>query len=222
MLILPSIVIHWEWFLRILIAGMCGAFIGYERRNRNKEAGIRTHSIIALGAALIMIVSKYGFPDVNEYDAARMAAQIVSGVGFLGAGVIFVRHGTVSGLTTAAGMWATAGAGSCIGAGLYDVGIMSTLCVAGLQFIFHKGVFRKFTNQGQIIQIQVTQDSSALADIQHTLKKHGVSIQSMKVEVMDRETLFIEVDGVTPQSFNREELLEEMMDKKYMKMFSYA
>ena len=222
MLILPSIVIHWEWFLRILIARMCGAFIGYERRNRNKEAGIRTHSIIALGAALIMIVSKYGFPDVNEYDAARMAAQIVSGVGFLGAGVIFVRHGTVSGLTTAAGMWATAGAGSCIGAGLYDVGIMATLCVAGLQFIFHKGVFRKFTNQGQIIQIQVTQDSSALADIQHTLKKHGVSIQSMKVEVMDRETLFIEVDGVTPQSFNREELLEEMMDKKYMKMFSYA
>ena len=65
MLILPSIVIHWEWFLRILIAGMCGAFIGYERRNRNKEAGIRTHSIIALGAALIMIVSKYVFPDVN-------------------------------------------------------------------------------------------------------------------------------------------------------------
>lgn len=219
---MPSIVIHWEWFLRILIAGMCGAFIGYERRNRNKEAGIRTHSIIALGAALIMIVSKYGFPDVNEYDAARMAAQIVSGVGFLGAGIIFVRHGTVSGLTTAAGMWATAGAGSCIGAGLYDVGIMATLCVAGLQFIFHKGVFRKFTNQGQIIQIQVTQDSSALADIQHTLKKHAVSIQSMKVEVMDRETLFIEVDGVTPQSFNREELLEEMMDKKYMKMFSYA
>ncbi|MFR1170202.1 MAG: MgtC/SapB family protein, partial [Coprobacillus cateniformis] len=183
MLILPSIVIHWEWFLRILIAGMCGAFIGYERRNRNKEAGIRTHSIIALGAALIMIVSKYGFPDVNEYDAARMAAQIVSGVGFLGAGVIFVRHGTVSGLTRAAGMWATAGAGSCIGAGLYDVGIMATLCVAGLQFIFHKGIFRKFTNQGQIIQIQVTQDSSALADIQHTLKKHGVAIQSMKVEV---------------------------------------
>lgn len=222
MLRLPSIVIHWEWFLRILIAGLCGAFIGYERRNRNKEAGIRTHSIIALSAALIMIVSKYGFPDVNEYDAARMAAQIVSGVGFLGAGVIFVRHGTVSGLTTAAGMWATAGAGSCIGAGLYDVGIMATFAVAGLQFIFHKGVFRKFTNQGQIIQIQITQDSSALADIQHTLKKHGVLIQSMKVEVMDRDTLFIEVDGVTPQTFNREELLEEMMDKKYMKMFSYT
>lgn len=219
---MPLIVLHGEWFLRILVAGLCGAFIGYERRNRNKEAGIRTHAIIALSAALIMIVSKYGFSDVQEYDAARMAAQIVSGVGFLGAGVIFVRHGTVSGLTTAAGMWATAGAGSCIGAGLYDVGIMTTLFVAGLQFIFHKGIFRKFTNQGQIIQLQINQDSSALADIQHVMKKHGVMIQSMKVEVMNRDTLFIEIDGVTPQTFNREELLEEMMDKKYMKMFSYA
>lgn len=219
---MPEIMIHWEWFLRIIIAGLCGVFIGYERRNRNKEAGIRTHAIIALGAALFMIVSKYGFPDVKEYDAARMAAQIVSGVGFLGAGVIFVRHGTVSGLTTAAGMWATAGAGSCIGAGLYDIGIMTTLCVAGLQFIFHKGVFRKYTNQGQIIQLQITQDPSALADIQHIMKKHGISIQSMKVEVMDRDTLFIEIDGITAQTFQREELLEEMMNKKYMKIFSYA
>ncbi|MFR7592121.1 MAG: MgtC/SapB family protein [Longibaculum sp.] len=214
--------IHWEWFLRIMIAGFCGAFIGYERRNRNKEAGIRTHTIIALSAALIMIVSKYGFADVKEYDAARMAAQIVSGVGFLGAGVIFVRHGTVSGLTTAAGMWATAGAGSCIGAGLYDIGIVATLFVAGVQFIFHRGFFRKFTNQGQVIQLQISQDATALGDIQHIMKKHGVTIQSMKVEVLDRDTLFIEIDAVTSQMFNREDLLEELMDKKYMKMFSYA
>lgn len=219
---MPDIVLHWEWFLRIFIAGLCGAFIGYERRNRNKEAGIRTHTIIALSAALIMIVSKYGFSDVHEYDAARMAAQIVSGVGFLGAGVIFVRHGTVSGLTTAAGMWATAGAGSCIGAGLYDIGIVATLFVAGVQFIFHRGFLKKYTNQGQLIQLQISQDSSALADIQHVMKKHDIVIQSMKVEVLDRDTLFIEIDAVTPQTFNREDLLEEMMDKKYMKMFSYA
>ena len=149
---MPNMMIHWEWFLRIIIAGLCGAIIGYERRNRNKEAGIRTHAIIALSAALIMVVSKYGFPDVVEYDAARMAAQIVSGVGFLGAGVIFVRHGTVSGLTTAAGIWATAGVGSCLGSGLYDVGILSTLFVVGLQFMFHHGILRKYANQGQIIQ----------------------------------------------------------------------
>ena len=172
---MPNMMIHWEWFLRIIIAGLCGAIIGYERRNRNKEAGIRTHAIIALSAALIMVVSKYGFPDVVEYDAARMAAQIVSGVGLV-----------------------------------------------GLQFMFHHGILRKYANQGQIIQLQISQDVSALSDIQHTMKKYGIAIQSMKVEVLDRNTLFIEIDGVTPQTFNREELLEEMMNKNYMKMFSYA
>ena len=70
-----------------------------------------------------MLVSKYGFIDINEIDGSRIAAQIVSGVGFLGAGVIFVKNGNVSGLTTAAGMWATSGVGMCIGAGLYDIDV---------------------------------------------------------------------------------------------------
>ena len=96
-----------EFFFRILIAGICGGLIGYERNNRLKEAGIRTHLIVALAAALIMVVSKYGFSDVTTLkgvalDPSRIAAQIVTGVGFLGAGMIFVRNQTISGLTTAA------------------------------------------------------------------------------------------------------------------------
>ena len=75
------------------------------------------------------------------------------------------------------------------------------------------GILRKYANQGQIIQLQISQDVSALSDIQHTMKKYGIAIQSMKVEVLDRNTLFIEIDGVTPQTFNREELLDEMMNK---------
>ena len=126
-------------------------------------------------------------------------------------------------LTTAAGIWATAGVGSCIGSGLYDVGILSTLFVVGLQFMFHHGILRKYANQGQIIQLQISQDVSALSDIQHTMKKlWGLQFNQWNVEVLDRNTLFIEIDGVTPQTFNREELLEEMMNKNYMKMFSYA
>ncbi|MFQ9490102.1 MAG: MgtC/SapB family protein [Bilophila wadsworthia] len=110
-----------EFFFRILIAGICGGLIGYERNNRLKEAGIRTHLIVALAAALIMVVSKYGFSDVTTLkgvalDPSRIAAQIVTGVGFLGAGMIFVRNQTISGLTTA-GVWATAGIGMTIGAG---------------------------------------------------------------------------------------------------------
>ena len=93
-----------ELLCRMVLACFMGYVIGYERMNREKSAGMRTHSIVCLGAALIMIVSKYGFEDIPDFDASRVAAQIVSGVGFLGAGIIFVRNNTVSGLTTAAGI----------------------------------------------------------------------------------------------------------------------
>ena len=112
-----------EFLIRMIIACFMGYVIGYERKNRDKSAGMRTHAIVCLGAALIMIVSKYGFKDIPDYDASRVAAQIVSGVGFLGAGIIFVRNNTVSGLTTAAGIWTTAGVGMAIGAGIYFIGI---------------------------------------------------------------------------------------------------
>ena len=132
-----------EFFFRILIAGICGGLIGYERNNRLKEAGIRTHLIVALAAALIMVVSKYGFSDVTTLkgvalDPSRIAAQIVTGVGFLGAGMIFVRNQTISGLTTAAGVWATAGIGMTIGAGLYFLGVAATLLIVAAQMTLHK------------------------------------------------------------------------------------
>jgi putative Mg2+ transporter-C (MgtC) family protein len=215
-------VIHWEWYLRILIAVLCGALIGDERRNRNKEAGIRTHSIIALSAALIMIISKYGFDDVESYDAARMAAQIVSGVGFLGAGIIFIRHGAVSGLTTAAGMWATAGVGCSIGAGLYDIGIISTVCVIGLQSLFHRGALRRFTNQGQIIQMEVEQSPETLPQIESTLKEFKISAVSMSVKVISDGLMSIEIEGMATESLNKERFVETMMSKSFVKMCSFG
>ena len=150
------IVNHGIWVIRIMIAAFCGCLIGYERSSRNKGAGVRTHAILALGSALIMLVSKYGFIDINEIDGSRIAAQIVSGVGFLGAGVIFVKNGNVSGLTTAAGMWATSGVGMCIGAGLYDIGIITTIILIGLQILFHRGFFLKVTQNNQNIQMLVS------------------------------------------------------------------
>ena len=106
----PEMQFQSELLMRIILACFVGYIIGYERKSRDKSAGMRTHAIVGLGAALIMIVSKYGFHDIPDYDASRVAAQIVSGVGFLGAGIIFVRNNIVSGLTTAAGIWTTAGA----------------------------------------------------------------------------------------------------------------
>ena len=136
-----------EYFARVVIAGLCGIIIGYERRSRAKEAGIRTHCIVACAASLMMIVSKYGFADLANNalgtrgaDPARIAAQVVSGVGFLGAGMIFVQRQTIKGLTTAAGMWATAGIGMAIGAGMYMIGIMVALFLVIIQMLFHKNM----------------------------------------------------------------------------------
>ena len=131
-----------ECLLRIIISGVCGIVIGIERSRRQKDAGIRTHTIMAMGAALAMIVSKYGFMDMPALDTmradgSRIASNILTSVGFLGAGVIFTKGGAIKGLTTAAGIWTMAGIGMCIGAGLYTIGIMATLTILGVQIMFH-------------------------------------------------------------------------------------
>ena len=123
--------------LNILLAVLLGFAIGYERKLRYKEAGIRTHTIVCVGSALIMVVSKYGFTDIMEYDASRVAAQIVSGIGFLGAGIIIYRKHEIHGLTTAAGVWATAGVGMAAGAGMYVVAAGAAVVIIGVQCIFH-------------------------------------------------------------------------------------
>jgi len=133
-----------EFCLRILVACVCGAMIGYERSRRFKEAGIRTHIIVCCASAMMMIISKYGFVDVellagsHNSDPARLAAQIISGISFLGAGVIFHTGNSVKGLTTAAGVWAIAGVGMAIGAGMYPLGLFVTVVIFFIQFIMHK------------------------------------------------------------------------------------
>ena len=126
-----------EFLISILIAVILGFAIGYERKLRFKEAGIRTHTIVCAGSALIMVVSKYGFGDSVEADASRVAAQIVSGIGFLGAGIIIYRKHEIHGLTTAAGVWATSGVGMATGAGLYIVATGATVIIIAIQCLFH-------------------------------------------------------------------------------------
>ena len=138
-----------DFLTRLFVAGCCGAGIGYERTKRFKEAGIRTHIIVCCAAALMMIVSKYGFSDMTDAnglyyagtrgaDPARIAAQVVSGISFLGAGMIFKTGSSVKGLTTAAGVWFTAGVGIAIGSGMYLIGIAATLMIAIFQLVFHR------------------------------------------------------------------------------------
>ncbi len=121
--------------LDILLSVVLGFAIGFERKIRSKEAGIRTHTIVCVGAALMMVVSLHAFD--GQADSARVAAQIVSGVGFLGAGMIVYKQHEVHGLTTAAGVWATAGVGMACGGQKYVIAVGATLILIVVQFIFH-------------------------------------------------------------------------------------
>ena len=176
------------YITRILIAGICGMIIGFERKNRLKEAGIRTHCLVACGAALMMILSKYSFFDCNSVDMgvkgadpARIAAQVVSGVGFLGAGMIFVHKNTITGLTTAAGIWATAGIGMAIGAGMYITGGAVTVIVVIVQTILHLNIKWLKAPLNKIINIYGVDQSDYQQRITETLRKHRISIHDITV-----------------------------------------
>ncbi len=126
-----------EWIIRVLLAAGTGMLIGLERHNRSKEAGVGTHAIVCVAAAVITLVSKYGFDDSVRFDAARIAAQIISGISFLGAGIIFVRNESIQGLTTAAGIFSTAGIGICFGAGLCGLGLFTGALIIIIQYVLH-------------------------------------------------------------------------------------
>ena len=131
----------WEFILRIFVAAMLGGAIGLEREYRAKEAGLRTHFLVALGSALFMIVSAYGFSEIKlgeeqRWDIARIAAQVVTGIGFIGAGTIIFHksENVIRGLTTAAGVWVTAAIGLACGGGMYILATVSTaLVLIGLE-----------------------------------------------------------------------------------------
>lgn len=216
-----------EFFIRILVACICGACIGFERTKRLKEAGVRTHIIVCCAAAMTMIVSKYGFADLvssagkdlfgtHGVDPARLAAQIISGISFLGAGIIFRNGGSVRGLTTAAGIWATAGIGLAVGAGMYVIGLVGTLIVAVIQIIMHKftigadslqtgqinctvndpAVFRKAFDEYvarqkiQIIANKITHHEDGSVSYEFSLRMHA------DMTVNDLTAFFESVDGI--------------------------
>ena len=123
-----------EMIARLLLAALFGALIGVEREYRSKVAGLRTHLLVSIGSALMMLLSQYGFG--GQGDPARVAAQIVSGIGFIGAGAIMMdRRQSVHGLTTAAGIWVSSGIGMTVAAGLYVLSAVATaLSLIGLEF----------------------------------------------------------------------------------------
>ena len=184
---LNTVIGQGELFARLAFAGFCGAIIGLERSIRRKDAGIKTHIILALGAALFMIVSQYGFADLSlspEYgaDASRIASNIVTGVSFLCAGVIFVRGASVKGLTTATGIWSTAGIGMAAGAGMYGITLFATLLILLIQILLNKVSNRIETHYSLEIELK-NPDNIPLSEIVEKLTKYTqVTPNSIKLQ----------------------------------------
>lgn len=203
----------WHFVVRMLIAIICGLAIGFERKSRSKEAGIRTHAIVCLASCLFMILSKYLaaplFSDISgntfDGDATRIASQVVTGIGFLGAGIIMYRRDVMHGLTTAAGVWATAAIGMAIGSGFVVTGVCATVMILLLQLIFHLPIKAFTTRHIALVKMQIwVENDDILPQIMEKLGSKKVSSYKAK-QVGESLIATVEIattEELDPQKFN--------------------
>ncbi len=177
---------------RIALAAVCGMLIGYERKKREKQAGVKTHMIVALSAALMVIVSKEGFLDVPGADPSRVASQILVGISFLGAGVIVHQQYSIHGLTTAAGLWLTASIGMTIGAGLYALGFTISLVFLPLsRLISALKVLQSPIRRHYVITLNDVHDPSSWENLVRSYETDSYSFsKSGKTLVLDINIVF--------------------------------
>ena len=168
----------WVLIFRLVAAGFLGGLIGLEREFRAKEAGVRTHFIVALGSALFMIISEFAF-DGKQHDAARVAAQVVSGIGFIGAGVIIFQRNVVRGVTTAAGLWVAAAIGLACGDGMYPVAIAASVLTVSCLEMMH---FVNLHYSEKVVDMTLVPDKPYdLLSLPKKLKKQRVNVESYSI-----------------------------------------
>jgi putative Mg2+ transporter-C (MgtC) family protein len=177
--------------LRLVVAAVLGSVVGVERERLNWVAGLRTHMLVCVGSALFMIVSFCGFADVlnNEHvglDPSRIAAQVVSGIGFLGAGTIVLRSKVVRGLTTAASLWTVAAVGLAVGGGLYVAAITATglivLILAGLKPIERRLFLARRQGAAPLLLLVIDRRETSLSAIELALEAADLHIQQMLIQ----------------------------------------
>ena len=178
---------EWDFIIRLCVAGLCGTVIGLDREYRVKDAGFRTHFLVALGSALIMIVSQYGFADILMHtgvglDPSRIAAQVVSGIGFIGAGTIIVtKRQNVKGLTTAAGLWTSAIIGLAFGGGFYEGGILATGFIMLAEQVFSRLEYRVLEHVPEINVYMEYEDKTCLDDVLQLYRRCDVKVLNIQI-----------------------------------------
>lgn len=214
-----------EFFIRIVLAAALGALVGLERSKRQKEAGVRTHCIIACTSALFMILSKYAFVDLvgvdglRGADPARIAAQVVSGISFLGAGVIFKNGNSIRGLTTAAGMWGTAAVGMAIGAGMYWLGLMEAVVLVVIQLVLHRFRVGGDAEITQEVTVHMTDSDGLMQAFDCLVREHRGKITDSTLTRED-SMLCLEVSIRLPDPITHEEALRFLRENPGVRKIS--
>jgi putative Mg2+ transporter-C (MgtC) family protein len=178
-----------DMILRLIVAAVLGSIIGWERERRAWTAGLRTHMMVCLGSALVMLVSKFGFQDVLNHpgiilDPSRIAAQVVSGIGFLGAGtILFLRNEVVKGLTTAAGLWTVAAIGLASGSGMFIEAAVTTFIAFAILIVL-KPIEDRFMakNKYKILTLTLMTDTVSMQSVENILKSHRIGYSEINLK----------------------------------------
>lgn len=224
--ILESIASQYELYIRLLLACLCGAVIGFERSVRRKDAGIKTHVILALGSALTMIISQYGFLNLNlsgelKADVSRIASNILTSVSFLCAGVIFVRGASVKGLTTATGIWTTASIGMAAGAGMYAITVFVTCLVIVIHLLLVKISAKIETHYYVDVELKVSESVTVENVVKSLSDITNAAPSSIKLTKVNGENIY-KVNFNIEHTVNESELMQKISENEYVSHVSWT
>ncbi|HCC07487.1 MAG TPA: methyltransferase [Clostridiales bacterium] len=202
----------WEFVRRIIFAILLGGLIGLEREKGNRPAGIRTYALVTTGSCLAMLIGIYTATGINV-DPTRIGAQVISGIGFLGAGTIMRYGNNIVGLTTAAGLWVMACIGLAIGAGMYEIAIITTLLIFAI-LIYIPYIERLFFGKRILfhVSIQISEETNSMEIITQIIKDHDLDIKSIDINLDKRKNKIITLSLQANSEIVKIEFLEKIKD----------
>jgi putative Mg2+ transporter-C (MgtC) family protein len=201
---------NFEVVLRLILAAVLGGAIGYQREVAEKPAGLRTHLLVSLGSSMVMLISVYPFLERPGVDVSRIAAQVITGIGFLGAGAIIRQGSIVKGLTTAASLWAVAGIGLAVGIGFYIPSILATVLIL-LSLTVLKKLEEYLAPEHETLLITSLDKPGQLGRIGLALGEIGVDIRNVNLDIDERRGLAnIALAVVIPTGIDRAKVMEKL------------
>lgn len=200
-----------QFCIRLVLAAILGGFIGLERERLGRPAGLRTHTLVSIGSCLIMLISIYGFADMKMiYDPGRLAAQVVSGIGFLGAGTIIREGFSIRGLTTAASLWLVAGIGLASGAGFWAGAIFTTLLTVSTLILLENLEKKLISPRAAVVETIVRKNGDEINKISETINQMGIRVRNIEIELDENDEfahIVIVADG---REFPREKVIANL------------